>query len=351
MIDYLVVGFGLAGMSFCEQLEKNDKTFKVISDESQTSSMVAAGMYNPVILKRFTLAWMAKEQLDIAIPFYGKLEEKLQVKLNYSIPVLRRFATIGEQNLWFEAAEKANLSPFMSTTILPSKNKCLSASFGYGEVLHTGRINTKILLEKYKNYLLAKNCMLIESLNYDVFSIQSDHIEYKGTKAKQIVFAEGYGLKANPFFNYLPLNGTKGELLIIKAPQLKENSIVKSSIFIAPLKQDLYLVGATYKWEDKSNLPTLDAKEELLNKLDTFLKCSYEVIDHFAGIRPTVADRHPLVGKHPEYHNLYVLNGFGSRGVMIAPYASSQLFKYIENKEEINPEMDIVRFTKKHYRV
>ncbi|NNE77833.1 MAG: FAD-dependent oxidoreductase, partial [Pricia sp.] len=60
MLDYLVVGLGLAGIAFCEQLEKGNKTFKVISDTSQTASLVAGGLYNPVILKRFTLAWRAK---------------------------------------------------------------------------------------------------------------------------------------------------------------------------------------------------------------------------------------------------------------------------------------------------
>lgn len=65
-----------------------------------------------------------------------------------------------------------------------------------------------------------------------------------------------------------------------------------------------------------------------------------------AGIRPTVVDRRPLVGGHPEHQNMYVLNGFGSRGVLIGPYASKQLFDYIENQTDLDPEMDIQRFTK-----
>ena len=115
------------------------------------------------------------------------------------------------------------------------------------------------------------------------------------------------------------------------------------------MENDRYLVGATYKWKDKTNLPTEESKNELLEKLTTFLKCDFEVVDHVAGIRPTVVDRRPLVGRHPEHKNLYVLNGFGSRGVMIGPYASKQLFDYIEKESELDPEMDIQRFTKKYY--
>ena len=90
------------------------------------------------------------------------------------------------------------------------------------------------------------------------------------------------------------------------------------------------------------------AKTELLGKLDTFLKCSYEVVKHVAGIRPTVTDRRPLVGQHPDYPRFYLLNGFGSRGVMIAPFAAQQLFQAIEAQIPVHPEMDIARFAQKY---
>jgi glycine/D-amino acid oxidase-like deaminating enzyme len=46
-----------------------------------------------------------------------------------------------------------------------------------------------------------------------------------------------------------------------------------------------------------------------------------------------------------------VLNGFGSRGVMISPYASNQLYEYIERGVPIDPEMDISRFKKAYLKV
>ena len=107
---------------------------------------------------------------------------------------------------------------------------------------------------------------------------------------------------------------------------------------------DVYRVGATYNRHDKSKIPTREAKDDLLQKLDIFLNCEYQTIDHVTGIRPTVSDKRPLVGRHPEYHNIYVLNGFGSRGVMIAPYAANQLYRHIEHEKSIDPEMDCSRF-------
>ncbi len=350
MLDYLVVGFGLAGVSFCEQLKNKGKTFKVISDDSQKASQVAGGFYNPVILKRFTLAWLAKEQLEIAIPFYTRIEERLDIKLISKIPVLRRFASIEEQNLWFEAADKPQLKPFLSLEIHQNKNEYIDAPFGYGEVFHTGKIDTDKLLSGYKAYLLQKDMLRQEHFDFSYFKVDGGSVTYKTIKARKIVFAEGYGLKQNPYFNYLPLVGTKGEYVTIKAPDLKENNSIKSSVFCIPLGNDTYKIGANYERNDKTNDPTEKAKTEILKKLDALIHCKYEIIDHVAGVRPTVVDRRPLVGRHPEYENLYVLNGFGSRGFLIAPYVSEQLFELVEAQNPLPHEVDISRFTKKWFK-
>lgn len=349
MVDYLVVGLGLAGISFCEVLEEKGKTFKVVADGSQQASKVAGGLYNPVILKRFTMAWKAKQQLELAKPFYQRLEGKLGVKLDYELPVLRKFASTEEQNMWFEASDRPELDYFLSTKILPNNNPKIDAPHGFGKVKYTGRIDTGTLVRSYKSYLEKKGQFLNESLDFEDLTTSDEDIMYKKITAKNIVFACGYGLKQNPYFAYLPLNGTKGELLIIHAPEYKEKNVIKSSVFTIPMENDKYLVGATYKWKDKTNTPTEESKSELLEKLKTFLKCDFKIVGHVAGIRPTVVDRRPLVGGHPEHQNMYVLNGFGSRGVLIGPYASKQLFDYIENKTDLDPEMDIQRFTKKYY--
>lgn len=344
MLDYLVIGLGLAGISFCEQLEKHGKSYTVISDTSQTSSLVAGGLYNPVILKRFTLAWRAKEQLDEVIPFYSAIEKKLGVKLNYRLPVYRRFASVKEQNMWFEACDKPGLSDFLSTEIHPNKNPNIDAPFGYGEVLGTGRIDTRTLVLSYKEYLSSKDRLSLERFEHNLLQIEEDHIRYKSFEALRIIFAEGFGMKQNPYFNHLPMQGSKGEYLFIKAPGLKEINAIKSSIFIIPEDDDMYRIGANYIRDDKTNRPTSASKEHLLNKLDEVIRCTYEVIDQMAGVRPTVSDRRPLVGNHSEFTRLHVLNGFGSRGVMTGPYAAAKLYRNIEMNVPLDSELNIARF-------
>ncbi|MFI1771995.1 NAD(P)/FAD-dependent oxidoreductase [Thalassobellus citreus] len=343
-VDYIIVGIGLAGISFCEQLKANNKSFIVFDDKSQQSSTVAGGLYNPVVLKRFTSVWKSKEQLGIALPMYKRLEEVLNVKLDYKTPVYRKFASLEEQNDWFAASDKPKLTEYLSTDIIKNENESITASFGFGKVLKTGRIDVKTLMNAYKFDLLKKNLFFEESFNYDDLKVEEDTIRYKNITSKYIVFAEGFGVVKNPYFNKLPLVPTKGELLVIHAPKLKIDYVLKAGVFLIPLGNDLYIVGATYEWEDTTNKTTVKAKEELLSKLDTLISCNYKVVKQVAGIRPTVKDRRPLVGQHQDYKNMFVLNGLGTRGVMIGPYVAKQLFNYIENEIALEKEIDIKRF-------
>lgn len=343
-VDYIIVGCGLASISFCEQLKAHNKSFMVFDDNSQKSSIVAAGLYNPVILKRFSEVWKAKEQLKLALPIYNKIEDDLNITVDYKLRILRRFTSIEEQNKWFSASDKPNLEPFLSTELIKNTNTEIDASFGFGEVLHAGRVDTQKLIDSYKNYLQQKGILNVSTFSYNTLEFKDEYIKCNDYKASQIIFAEGFGVKQNPFFKNIPLTGSKGEILTIKAPDLKIDYAIKSSVFVIPLGNDLYNVGSTYDNEDKTNTPTEKAKEALLSKMKTFIKCEFEVVKQRAGVRPTTKDRRPLVGRHSAYKNLYVLNGLGTRGVMIAPYVAKQLFQLIENNIALDLEIDINRF-------
>lgn len=344
MVDYIIVGCGLAGIAFAETALQNKKTVLVINNQSQNSSKVAAGLYNPVILKRFTEVWQAKEQIDLLHEFFSNLEAKLNVKLDYKMPLLRKFHSVEEQNNWFTASDKPNLSDFLSPNLVNKKYDVIASPLGYGEVLYSGFVDTTLLLKSYKSYLSSIDSYLEDTFKYDKLLLNTDSIQYKNHSAKQIVFAEGYGMLLNPFFSNLPLDGAKGELVLIKAPNLNLNVVVKTGIFIIPLGNDIYKVGATYNWDDKTNAPTQAAKEELITALKELIQCDFEVIDHLAGIRPTVKDRRPMLGTHPIHKNLHVLNGLGTRGVMLAPAMAKMLYDYIENKTELDSYVDIKRF-------
>jgi glycine oxidase len=347
MIDYLIIGSGLAGISFSEIALQNTNSILVLDNNSKNSSKIAGGLYNPVILKRFSEVSEAKEHLLIMNEFFLNLEKRLDCKVNFTVPILRKFFSVEEQNNWFAASDKVNLAPFLSTNLILRKYSSIDSPFGYGEVLQTGYVDTALLLRKYKEYLISNNLFLEESFDYSLLQEQSNGIQYKDIKAKHIIFAEGFGMHANPYFNNLPLDGTKGELFIIKAPLLDLDVILNTNVFILPLGNDLYKVGATYNWTDKTDTPTEEGKNELIEKIKEIITCDFEIVEHLAGVRPTVKDRRPLVGTYSNNNSIHILNGLGTRGVMLGPAMAKALFENIEYQKPLDRVIDIRRFSKK----
>ena len=349
MKDYLIVGLGLAGASLAFRLEKMGKDFLVFDDESQEASKVAGGFMNPVVLKRFTLAWKADDQLELAKDFYHELEEVLKRTFLTPLEIYRRFSSIEEQNNWFTATDKPALAPFLDSKLMSNLNPYVPAKYGFGKVLKTARLEPREMLESYSAHLKGKNLLVQERFVHEDLIITDEGVEYHGIPFKKVIFCEGFGLHQNPYFNYLPLRGNKGEYIIIKAPELDLQVGIKSSVFIFPAGDDHYAVGATYSNTDKSPRPTIHAREELIRKLQEFVKADFEVVDQVAGLRPATIDRRPIVGVHPEHRDLYCCNGFGSRGILMAPWISEKLIRFIEEDEALDSEVDLQRFTKKWY--
>ncbi|MFT5958694.1 MAG: glycine oxidase [Polaribacter sp.] len=343
-VDYIIVGLGLAGLAFAEELIQAKKTFIVFEDASQTSSLVAGGVYNPVVLRKFTAVWKAAEQLDLAIPFYERLEQKLHTKFDEKFVIKRAFKSIEEQNNWFSASDNPVLKRFLNATIGNKKVAGVVGDFGFGTVNETGRIDTLKLVKAYRNFLMDEKCIRFEKFEHAKLKISAEKITYKEIECKQVVFCEGFGMKANPFFNDLPLAEAKGELITIHAPELNIDFLLKSALFLIPLGKNNYKVGATFNHIDKTAAPTESGKLELVEKLKKVIDVPYEIIDQTAGIRPTTNDRRPFIGIHKEHARLAVLNGLGTRGVMLAPTMARNLFNYIEKGTPLDLEIDIKRF-------
>ncbi len=346
MTDYIIVGAGLSGITVAEELLNRNRKILVFENNSQISSTVAGGIFNPVILKRFTLAWNASTQLETAIPFYRSLERKLGVSLLDELEVYRKFSSVEEQNNWFEAMDKPQISPFLDPHLQKSVNDHIPSEYSFGRVVGTGRIDTALLLSSYRQHLKGKGFLITDDFDYEKLEFEEGLVKYKDYKSRRIIFCEGFGLRKNPYFNFLPLNGNKGEYLIIKAEKLKLKVAVKSSVFILPQGNDLYKIGATYDNRDHSSNPTPGAREKLLFQLKKMITCDFEVVDQVAGIRPATPDRKPLVGQHPEHPQLFCCNGFGSRGVLIAPTVARKLTALLEDKTPIPVEIDLRRYVK-----
>ena len=117
-----------------------------------------------------------------------------------------------------------------------------------------------------------------------------------------------------------------------------------------PLGGTRFSAGATYNWEDKTLEPTSQGRQKLIRALEKLIDLDYRVLEHRVGVRPTTADRRPLVGVHSEYSQLALLNGLGTRGVMIGPTVAHHLYQHLEHGRALPEEIDIKRFDRRKKR-
>ena len=342
---------GIAGLVFSKTLRDKGKSFVVIDNPKQGATKVSGGVLNPTVLKRFTPAWNTVEFLLKAAPFYESLARDIGQRVLSGVAIHRILASIEEQNNWMVACDKEILSRFLSPEIVNNNNTAISAPFGLGAVTQAQIMRPYALLKTYQDFLENQDLYIKDQFDYQGLIVSKSFVQYKDVKATRIVFAEGSGVVHNPYFtlDVSPKGkkvfvGNKGEYIIIKAPGLQSQAILKGPVMVIPLGDDLYKVGASYGRDDYSTNATLGACEEISAKLSKMISCDFNVVDQVTGIRPTVKDRKPLVGCLQNSKSVSFLNGLGTRGLTMAPGLARYLYDYLENHVQIPELVDIKRF-------
>ena len=134
--------------------------------------------------------------------------------------------------------------------------------------------------------------------------------------------------------------------MIIESKDLQEKSIIKGSVFLIPLGDHRYRLGSTYNWKDQSEGPTQKSKLRLQQQLEKMIQVPYHILSQSACFRPTIADRRPVIGVHPQFSQLAICNGMGSRGVLQAPFCARSIYDFIEKGTPIPSEISLQRFKK-----
>jgi glycine oxidase len=342
-VDYLVVGQGIGGSLLTDALIKGGKKVMVVDDShSKSSSFVAAGLYNPIVFRRFIESWMSKELIPIVDEVYDELEQKLNTKFHFKKDIFKIFATDQDQSFWKTKSADTDFMCLLDGD--PPKLNYIENDFGGAFVNRSGYVDLEKFLVSYKNYLLKENMLINQKMMPEDITRHDDEISWNGIKASAVLFCEGSAGVNNPFFSWLPFKLTKGELLTIKSSDLEEKYVVNKGVFILPIGNGYFKVGATYNWQDLSSSITEEGKAEILSKLNKIIRGSYQVVEHKAGVRPTVSDRRLFLGFHPEYKNIGIFNGLGTKGVMLAPYFASHFASHLLKNTPLNQEVDIARY-------
>lgn len=319
----------------------------LLDDEKpESASQVAAGLFNVITGRLGVKSWKADLLLANLKEFLFQ-ENRLDLgEWVHPLMIYRPFKAIEEYNKWLGRAsdpEYEHLVSFQEKALRPD---VLHNELGGIQILPCGWVDIPGLIAVLKADLQSKGMRLIqESVDYQQIDINRRQVSTQGMLIDfdQIVFCEGYRSANNPFFEGLRIIPNKGEILVIVSEDLKLDFVLSRKVYLIPLDENRYVVGSTYANSFGNMLPSIEGREEICMHLKKAIKVPFQVVKHRAGIRPTTPNRRPVVGTHPELGHVHICTGFGTKGLLYAPWCSMMLARnitepgYVQIPSEISP--------------
>lgn len=329
-IDFTIIGQGLAGSLLAWCLLNAGQRVAIISDGQASASRVAAGLINPITGQRFVLADQTPAMLKHAAAFYHNIETKLGIHCYHPTPLIRLFNNVKEKAAFNKRLLQPTYAPFFSDMPL-TDTQLNNAPFGGVMQLQAAWLDTNTLLDALHNYFMSHNRASLSSAPANTSGVS--------------IHCEGYKIKNNKLFSWLPLQPAHGEILHCQTQSVLSPEITLKSKWILPTSEHTCRIGATF--EPDILEPTVqDQSKDALLLFASSLKedNQFKLLGHQAGIRPATLDKQPFIGFHPHQTNHAVFNGFGSRGSLLIPWYAKAFAATLLLQRKIPPEADIQRY-------
>ncbi len=351
MLDFLVIGQGLAGSLLAWELIQRDCKVYIIDNGQENASQVAAGLINPITGMRFVKSADVATQLPAAKECYSTLADFFQQTFFIEKPMLR---LLHNDNELTHATKRLNDPDYQAYLgdIQPPGNAFdnLLTPFGFLEQKQTGYLSTRPLLSCLKAFFLARDSYRQAAFDYRDIQLHPT-LRWQDLAPRQIIFCEGYQATQNPWFSYLPFQPVKGEILTLEHQSELPDKILNYGNWLIPLNARQIRIGATFDRENLDTRTTEQGKQSLLKALNQVAPglTRTALISHQANIRPCTLDRQPFIGQHPTHKRLAIFNGFGAKGSLQIPYYSRHFANTLLNGTPLPKTGTIERHYETHF--
>ena len=355
MYDLAIIGAGINGSSVAYEFTKEGKKVVIFDSDSiaHGGSGAAGAFISPKFSKYGELKELIQDAFIYSLDFYEKSFPQFMTKAplihiakdekdEESLRFYKQNSTL-KLNEIESFNDKESIS--LDTAIIDAKSMC--------EALCDG---AEFIKREIQTIEYSDGSWLIDNTN----------------RAKNVVLATGAyeNILKEP---YIKLSGVWGHRIDVKTTT-KNNFSLHQFVSISPSKDGVLAIGATHDvhYHPQTSKEPYDidkGREELLQKASKTIKLeNIEVIKDYTGLRSGSYDYMPLVGglvvskktietkglrlqtkkqnydEYTYYPNLYMINGNGGYGFVLAPYLARILKEHILYGKKISDRISPARF-------
>ncbi len=332
----LIVGQGLAGTTLAWRLlAAGQSTVLVDRAETATASRVAAGLITPWTGRRMTQSGDYEENWNEAKAFYRTIEYRLAQPLFTEQSMVRVFVNRSEEVIYQRRRTESRSDALEQWSgRLQSHGQVIQG----GRMAPAGRLDVTRYLQASSEFFSDRSQWYQLNLSLPDGLLVHDNqvlLPELGLSADRVIFCQG--AVRNPWFEGIPNNPSRGDVINVQLDNYQMKEVVHHSIWLAPEADGSLTAGATYDWNFVKNTPTAAGRREILKAMSRFIEGPVRVRYQTAAVRPTMKDYRPVIGQHGVFKRLWIFNGLGSRGVLVAPGLAQRLVELFTGEPESQP--------------
>lgn len=348
----------MAGLSLADALGEQGFSTIVIDKNSIGSgaSGTPGGLVNPATGRRAKKSWKAEECYEAIAANLEKVQEATE-KSFFSNNGLLRPALLEKMARKMKEQHESTTWP---------GGWCQWKNEGEIKEIHPGincvngglwlpiglTVDVGKYITAYAQYLKARGIpILANNAPKSISNNQSWQIELSNStiQAQHLVFATGHYITESSFWDWLPVNLIKGQVAKFESSSVLSFSHSISSLgYIARLgTPNTFIQGSTYEHDFEHLNPDQEGENYLRKRMRRTLpqlEKSSTVINQWAGVRTSTPNYKPILGEHPNYKNLHVFTGLGSKGLLYGKFLAEHYADHLVEGTNLYPEIDINRF-------
>lgn len=333
--DLLIIGQGLAGSALAWEAVRRGLSIHVIDDAgSDAASGIAAGLITPLTGRRIAVLPDFPKLLKSAEEHYRTVSQTDERPLLETGSAVFRVRP-EEQD---RAARRSRIHDETESGVRLRTGLAADGSISHFDVRPTARLDVQRYLQLTRNMLEVRKALTRHrvtpetdiSATEDGVTVRLNTEQFNG---RALILCTGARQRGSRWFPDVPDRPAKGEILTLTGVTSSHRHLYDTGTWLVRIDETTWAAGSTYDRERLDDAPTAAGAEQITSgvKRLTGQQTAPTIVSHRAAVRPATRDRNPVSGQHQEDRAVWVLNGLGSRGALLAPTVAKQLARQLES--------------------